>query len=207
MSNLSFKYFNITRLTTLILVSGTLIHILTEPILAYFFQNQLKITQFPTTGAIVIALLSTLNKYLYKIPFFWNLLMDVPYMGGNYIGFLSYSFKNPNGEEILEEKICEMKVRQDCSNVHFDCKFYFKNKENKEITESESYAEQIEINRLKPMIHFPYRQSGAIIGIDVPQALGFNSLEYDEEKKTIKGSYFTNRVGSQGGIIQVNKLD
>lgn len=125
-------------------------------------------------------------------------------MGGNYKGTMSYSFKKSEDDIITRDKICEMEVRQDCSNIHFDCNFYFEGELEK--TKSESYAEHIEIHRLKCIIHFPYRQMGSDIGIEVPQALGFNTLEYDKNKKSIKGKYFSNRIGSQGGTIQVNKI-
>ena len=206
MNSFTLKYFRFSRLlTTIIFIVGALT-VIVDFLKHLFLYYHLEFLKIPSVSAIIIILLYLMNKYLYKSQYAWNYYMIVPYIGGNYSGTLKFIYQMPNCEKIEGEKKCDVRIFQSCSIIKIDCEFYYE-LNDEERTYSESFAEYLEQKENKVKLYFPYRNSGILMDDKIPEALGFITLTYNEEIKSLKGNYFSARNESKGGTIQVKKID
>lgn len=208
MNNLSLQYYKSDRIVlVLILLTGILTY-MSGLIKEFLTINNYDIS-IPSVVVIIGMILVALDKHLYRIPFLWNFLMKVPYIGGLYKGQINFTYTDPKiNEDISKSKICEMRIRQTCSHIKICCKFYYEEENNdlREETKSESFSELLKVKNEDVKLYFAYRNFGISINSKIPSGLGFNILEYSQENHSFKGHYFSERPESKNGNINVSKI-
>jgi hypothetical protein len=204
MENNFFRYWKPQHLAGVILIIGTAVSYSLAWIVP-ILTNKLNFSyyQFPATSAIVLLILSLINKHWWKyFPFryfFW-----VPDMSGRYEGFIRYQL---NGIE--EEKLCSVEVVQDGLKVKVNSYFQKSNGSEKSLSKSlvETIVSEDDGNY---SIALTYRNQG-ITG-KFPEHCGTNILKFinNSNGKFLKGDYYTNRQPQTKGIMEVklvtNKL-
>lgn len=205
MENLSFQYYKPGSF-----ISFLIFYIAFLSWLSSYFKEILTINGYnisvPSVSLIVASTLLLMDKYLHKIPFLWDLLIKVPYIGGQYKGKINFVFID-NGKEVGGEKICEMTIYQTCSKIKTSSQFYYKNRANEQKTSSASKVELLEKKDDSVKLYFAYRNYGVTINNEVPSGMGFNILNYKKNQRdeTLDGTYFSERVASKNGTITLKK--
>lgn len=206
MANLSFKYYKTNKLLALLFFLISILTFASNMFNDFFLNHNIIFLKIPSVSAIIGITLILLDKNLHKYPLFWKYLISVPYVGGKYKGEIEFAYVDSDKKLIKGNKNCNMLIRQTCSIIKVDCEFYYEESESDKMTSSESFAELIEENEQRIKLFFPYRNSGIKINNEIPEALGYNELTYNKEQESFKGSYFSQRIESKGGSINVKKI-
>lgn len=203
--NFSLKYYKTSTLISFIVILVAGLTSLTVALKDLLTINNLTFFAIPSVTVLIGLILLMMEKWLHLSSSLWKYFMKVPYIGGKYIGEINFVFFDQ--EEKIGEKICEMQIYQTPSKIKISSRFYYDEVDNKlkQITSSESFCECIEEIDNLTYLHFAYENSGVTINNEVPKASGFNTLKYNNEKKSLSGEYFSQRVASRNGNLYVKK--
>jgi hypothetical protein len=206
MDNLSFQYYKSGSFVSFLIIYIALLSWLSSYLKEILIINGFNIS-IPSVSVVIGFTLILMDRYLYKIPFLWNFLIKVPYIGGKYKGKINFVFID-NGNEVTGEKICDMDIYQTCSKIKVTSQFYYRNRTNQQKTTSESKMELLEKKDDSIKLYFAYRNYGVTINNEVPSGMGFNILNYKKNQKneTLEGTYFSERVASKNGTITLKKI-
>ncbi len=201
-SYMSFKYYRTTpTIVTVLILAGIIDWVVIEVVVPIIESHQdvfghLRVS---TTVSILGLLFAAYDQWLWKLPVF-KLLVTVPNMSGRYKGSVRYEFEGNK-----EEKECFMEVSQTASKIKVHT--YFNNEDDVKTT-SKSLVEEIKIDEDGFYdIYLFYLNSGSKKGEGLDCHEGANSLRYspetDNQKASLAGHYFTNRVKQTRGEIEV----
>lgn len=192
--DISLKYYKTSWLITSILISAILIDLIFQGISILMPENNegIMIIRSPSNAAIIGGLLFLHSKYWWKTKF-GKFLIKCPDVSGRYEGTIK--FINPITKK-HEEKNCAIEVIQNASMVKINS--YFQKEDGSERTPSNSLVETIVENPDGSYsLVFTYQNHGNQIGFS-PHS-GTNILKFicNDEGKSLKGYYYTNREPHQ----------
>jgi hypothetical protein len=202
----SFIYYKPSIAIGFIILSGSIFGgILTWVIKSINSLTDLNYYQYPSASVLVGLLVLWIDLYLWKFPPF-NLLFQIPNVSGRYEGNINYLHPILKVEE---KKKCVIEVFQTGSKVKFNC--YFKKKNSKEKTKSESLVETILKNDDGTVsLISTYRNYGLPNQFQEHSGTSILKFVENENGKFLKGIYYTNREPQTKGEMDVafitNKL-
>lgn len=199
-SNFTFKYYRPERLILLILILAIGVNHLMG-ILFDFLETWKVDLQIAPTSILVGGIIIFIDKKLHHWNWGWRRLMKAPLIRGSYRGKLYFTL-----DDAPQQKEAKLVICQTGSKIKVNCYFWPKGHEESVYnhTKSSSILEEININPNDiPELHFYYRS----IGVNGEIREGFNVLNYHENKKILKGHYFSRNSYSlgNGGHIEVEK--
>lgn len=200
----SFKYYKSNVVVIVIIILSTVYGFLAPMVFNLLQENGVTWIFFPSSAIAIGMVFVFLNSQIHKVPFLWNFLIKIPFVGGVYNGKVTWWI---NGEE--KTKNCSMTIHQTTSKIKADCDFWDEDDTGSKVISSETKSESIVEDFFKDergsyVLHFSYKQKGSLDS-KIPPREGYNVLNYNKENREFKGYYFAKNSLSDGngGKIEV----
>jgi len=196
---MTFRYYNITAVTIIILLLAFAIDNLIQDILLPYMQtHHIALVRAPGNVSLIGMFLLLYDKVLWRWPAF-SAIVNLPDMRGRYKGKITYSFEGAKGE-----KECVVEISQTSSKIKIHSYF---NNEGNEKTKSKSLVESVEEEDGFYYVYLYYFNSGSKDNNVLDCHEGANMLKFipgnKNNAKKLIGHYFTDRRIQTRGTMEV----